>query len=966
MSHTIDYKKTVLTPKTGFPMKADLVQREPAWQKRWNEMDLYGRIRKARQGRPRFLLHDGPPYANGDIHLGTLLNKVLKDIVVRLRTMEGYDSPYVPGWDCHGLPIEQRLLDELGKDKASQMSRLEIRKRCAAYAEKYMKVQSKQFQRLGVLGKWDKPYSTMWPGYEAEVLRSLGDLVGLGLVTRQLKTVPWCPECQAVPAETELDYIDAVGPSVYVNFPLTPESFAQFEQVFGWKASAQNPPCLMIWTTTPWTLVANLAIAVGPAVEYRAVRYRQNGREGVAIIADGLVSRVMQTGKAEAVETSRSVTGEALKGLHYRHVFVDRINPVVLVNYIRLEDGTGLVHTAPGHGEEDYITGRKEGLDIYCPVLPDGAYDDTVPDFLKGRRVPDVDPVVTERLARDGWLFQGGQVSHSYPNCGRSKTPIVFRATEQWFVLVDKELPGKGKTLRQLATEWVGKSKWVPEWGENRILGMLQSRPDWCISRQRAWGLPIPALYNEKGDLLLTAESVHRVAAHVARKGSDSWYTDDPKEILGADFPLPPGFAWETLRKETDILDVWFDAGNSWRAVCQVGGLGYPADMYLEGSDQHRGWFQLSLLPAVAITGQAPFRTVLTHGYVVDEQGRKMSKSAGNYVVATDAVAQYGADVLRLWVSSVNYQDDVRASDSLIAHLQDAYRKVRNTLRFLLGATNDFDPAKHAVPADGPSLDRWARMELHKVIRDVRECYDAYDFYKVFRRVHDFCAVELSSVYFSAIKDRLYCDLADSPRRRRSQTVLHETAGTLVRLIAPILVHTADEAWEFLAHKPEAVESVHLAHLPEVDPAAFDEAVEKDFEVLLALRDKGMQELERLKVEANLSNALDAAAVYIVPAELKPVLDRYDDELEDLLGAGWHEVRVEGHQAGVRGEGPGAGTPARTASVAGEPRVEIVDLRGKYERCARSWKRRPDVGSDPQFPDLSARDAAVIRQLTGK
>ncbi len=872
--------------------------------------------------------------------MGHLINKVLKDIVVRFRTMQDYDSPYVPGWDCHGLPIEHKVLDELGKDKAASLNTLQIRKRCGSYAEKYMKVQSRQFQRLGVYGEWDNPYSTMDPGYESEVIRTLAELADLGLVSRQLKTVPWCPDCQTALAEAELEYVDATGPSIYVNFPVAEESFGEFEKAFGVTPDAANPPCLMIWTTTPWTLVANLAIAGGPDVEYRAVRYTQDGKQRVTVIADALIEQVMTAGKAEVVETSEMVKGQALKALKYRHVFVDRTSPVVMVNYVRLEDGTGLVHTAPGHGEEDYVTGRKEGLDIYCPVREDGSYDDTVPEFLKGHRVPDVDPIVTNRLSSDGWLYAGGSMIHSYPNCWRSRTPIVFRATEQWFVSVDAEIPGRGHTLRNLAMQWVDKTHWVPDWGENRIKGMLESRPDWCISRQRAWGLPIPAFYNDKSEVLFGGDVVRRVADHFAKKGADSWYTDSPKDLLGEDFALPEGFTWDNLRKENDILDVWFESGNSWRAVCKARGLGYPVDLYLEGSDQHRGWFQLSLLPAAAVTGEAPFRTVLTHGFVVDDQGRKMSKSAGNYVSATDAVDSYGADVMRLWVASVDYQNDVRVSNAMVAQLQDAYRKVRNTLRFLLGAISDFDPVADAVAADEPSLDRWARMELHKVIRDVTESYDQYAFYRVFRRIHDFCAVELSSVYFSAIKDRLYCDAQDSPRRRRTQTVLHEMATALIRLVAPILVHTAEEAWEFLASKPEDVDSVHLAHLPAVDETAFDQQVASDFALLLDLRDKGMQQLERLRAEGKL-NPLDAAAVYIVPAQHKPVLDRYEDELADLMGAGWYEVRVE--------EGDG--------------RVEIVDLRDKYPRCSRSWKRRPDVGSDPDYPDLSARDAAVIREL---
>jgi len=941
MAETIDYKKTVLIPKTDFPMRANLVQREPQIQQRWREMQLYQKIRESRKGCPRFILHDGPPYANGDIHMGHLINKVLKDIVVRLRTMQGYDAPYVPGWDCHGLPIEHKVLDELGPQRAAQMDKNDIRRRCHDYAAHYMKVQSEQFQRLGVIGQWDRPYYTMDPAYEAEVIRSLADLVEAGLVYRELKTVAWCPECRTALAEAELEYEDIPGPSIYVDFPLTEESLSEFERLFGWKADASDPPCMMIWTTTPWTLVANMAIAVGAEFEYQAVRYEKQGRVRTSIIASRLIEQVMQAGGGRVLETSRAVTGKDLTPLRYRHVFVDRTCPVVLADYVRLEDGTGLVHTAPGHGEEDYLTGRREGLEIYCPVREDGSYDDTVPDFLKGGRVPDVDETVIRKLAQDGWLFQAHEVTHSYPHCWRSKTPIVFRAAEQWFIAVDKPIPGIGKTLRQLALEWVDKVSWIPAWGKNRIRGMLESRPDWCISRQRVWGLPIPAFYNDKGQILLSAEAMRRVADHFARKGSDSWYTDGPKEILGEDFPLPEGFNWENIRKETDILDVWFESGNSWRAVCKATGLGYPADLYLEGSDQHRGWFQLSLLPALACTGKPPFKTVLTHGFVVDEQGYKMSKSAGNYVSATDAVNRYGADVLRLWVSSVDYQNDIRTSETLISHLQDAYRKVRNTLRFLLGATHDFNPEADSVPVEGPCIDKWARLELHKMIRDVLQYYENYEFYRVFRRIHDFCAVQMSSIYFSALKDRLYCDLPESRRRRRAQTVLHEMACALVRLIAPILVHTAEETWGYLRHKPEQTESVHMAHFPQIDPAAIDEETEKDFEVLLQWREEALRKLEHLKTASDLANPLDAAVILTVPPELEPLARRYEDDLEDLIGVGWHEIRV----------------------AAGKARVEIEDLRSKYPRCARCWKRRPDVGSDSDFPDLSARDAAVVRAL---
>ena len=941
------YKDTILTPRTEFPMRANLKVREPTQQQAWAEGDIYGRIRAAREGRPRFLLHDGPPYANGDIHMGHLLNKVLKDIVVKSRSMAGFDCSYLPGWDCHGLPIEQKVLDELGAE-AAHLSPMEIRKRCAEYANHYVGVQAEQFQRLSIFGEFDRPYLTMSPAYEREVIGVFADLVAAGLVYKQLKTVAWSVGCQTALADAELEYQDVEGPSIHVNFPVATESVGAFAAHFG-EVPAGATATLMIWTTTPWTLQANMAIAVHPDLEYVAVRYARDGREWVSVVADVLVDRVMAAGGIGDFERLGTARGATLTDLTYRHVWLDKTLRVVTADYVTTEEGTGLVHTAPGHGAEDYITGVREGIEIYCPVTDEGRYDPSVPDWLDGLHVYDADQAVLDRLVADGWMFAAGTLVHSYPHCWRSKTPVVFRATEQWFVAVDRPFAVRGdapRSLRQRALDACrpgadGAIAFMPDWGRNRLIGMLESRPDWCIRRQRAWGLPIPVFYNPAGEPLMTPQTVRRVADYFGQHGSDRWFTDSPADILG-DLPLPDGFDAETLRKETDILDVWFESGSSWRAVCQARELGFPVDLYLEGSDQHRGWFQLSLLPGLGAEGRPPFEAVLTHGFVVDEHGYKMSKSAGNVVSATEAVDRYGADVMRLWVASVDYQGDIKTSYNLIASLQDAYRKVRNTIRFALGAIADFDPSRHRVAVDG-GIDAWARMELHRLIGEVRRYYDTYAFYRIFRIMHDFCAVEMSSVYFTAIKDRLYCDAADSPRRRRTQTVLWELAAALIRLIAPILPHTADEAWSHLAARPEDVDSVHLAHLPEPDPDAGSAELAARWERLLALRQLGMMELDRVKTQQGLKNPLDAEVVYVVPAADKELLAEFDDELADLLGAGCHRVRIED----------------------GKPRVEVVDARDTYPRCARSWKRRPDVGSDPAWGDLSARDAAVMRGLRG-
>ena len=955
------YKETVLTPKTDFPMRAGLVRNEPKMQTRWAEQNIYQQIRDARKGRPVWVLHDGPPYANGDIHMGHVLNKVLKDMVVKLKTMEGYDAPYLPGWDCHGLPIEHQVMRELGEEKREKrkeereegqgkrdMSAVEVRKLCRRHAEKFIELQTKQFQRLGVFGQFDKPYLTMSPQYEADTLEVFAKLVEQDLVYRQLKPVHWCIECGTALAEAELEYQERTDTSIFVNFPVTDDTRAKL----GDQLSAISDQLsairisFLIWTTTPWTLPANMAIAVHPDFDYQLVSYSLAGKPQVSVIAEALVDTVMQAGGVTDFQRLHSLKGKDLVGCSYTHAFIDRVCPILAADYVTLKDekgsptGTGLVHTAPGHGAEDYHTGRQNNLETYSPVQDDGTFDDTVPDWIRGKSVWEGNKIICDHLVDGGRLFHQHPFVHSYPHCWRSKTPTVFRCTEQWFVNVDQQLPATDKSLREMAQEAVKSTRWIPEWGQARIEGMLASRPDWCLSRQRVWGLPIPAFFDKDGNAVISPQIVRAVADHFREHGSDSWFFDSPEKILG-DCPLPDGLKAADLTGEKDIFDVWFESGSSWAAVCQAQGWDVPVDLYLEGSDQHRGWFQLSLLPALGAKQVAPFKAVLTHGFIVDEHGRKMSKSAGNVVDPQKELEKYGADVMRLWVASIDYQNDVRCSEALISSLQDEYRKVRNTIRFLLGAIHNFDPLQDSVDVDQNSIDAWARLRLNQLARDAGKLFDEFAFYKVFKRIHEFCNMDMSQIYFGALKDRLYCDPAGSRRRRRSQTVLHEIADHVIRLIAPILVHTAEEAWGYLPAKSEPVDSVHQAHFPNADPKTFIKQVEEDWAFILKLRDDAMLQLDTLKRQDGMTNPLDAQAIYHVSEAQEQMLLRYDDDPADVLGVGSY----------------------KTTRTHDEPRVVIHDVRGEFEKCARSWKRRPDVGSDPNYPDLSKRDARVMEQL---
>jgi isoleucyl-tRNA synthetase len=943
------YRDTLNLPKTGFSMKANLVQREPQLRKEWAKKDIYSQIRQAGKGRQLYILHDGPPYANGDIHMGHVINKVLKDFVVKYKTMTGFDAPYVPGWDCHGLPIESKVVGELG-DKMKGKSKPDIRRECMKYASKYVKVQSKQFQELGIFGDFANPYLTFKPQYEAGIMEVFAELVAKGLVYKQLKPIHWSVGCETALAEAELEYKDIESPSIFVNFPVAAESIARLIELglVEQNQAEGSKICFMIWTTTPWTLAANLAVAVHPRLDYTSISYEKDGMKFVSIVVSDRVEAVVAAGGLEDGKykvSEKAVKGGELEELRYVHPFVEK-NPtaedaymVICSEFVTTEDGTGLVHIAPGHGIEDYIEGQKHGLETYSPVLDDGCYDETVPKHLQGKSVLEVDTVVNNDLREKGWLFAQGEITHSYPHCWRSKMPVIFRATEQWFISVDKELPGLGRSLRDLSLGSVKDVTWIPAWGQKRIEGMLESRPDWCISRQRSWGLPIPVFVNSNGQTLLTKESVLAVAEYVGKKGSDSWFIDSPREILGEDFKLPEGFSFDDLEKEENIFDVWFEAGCSWYCVADKAGWPVPVDLYLEGSDQHRGWFQLSLLPALGSKGHAPFKSVLTHGFTVDEKGMKQSKSLGNYVNAQEEVAKYGSDILRLWVASVNYQEDVRCNDELIGRTQDAYRKIRNTLRYLFGNIDDFNPKEHTVPYDDMcEIDRWAMQQMQNLIINVTEAYDNFIFHRVFSLIYNFCTVEMSSIYMDVLKDRMYCERRDGQLRRSGQTAMYTILDRLVRMLTPILVHTSEEAWAAMKYKSQDLESVHLAEMPKPDDKIDWQKDEVRWSKITSLRDEVLRVLEALRQDKKIaSNQQASVTINCSDENLLSALKNFGlDQFAALCIAS--EVKLE--QA--------------------DGQTTVTAKKSSHRKCQRCWNYWPSVGSDEKYFDLCKRCVDVV------
>ncbi len=913
-----DYKNSMNLPQTEFPMRANLAQREPGWLAKWDELDIYRRSLEVREGGPTFILHDGPPYANGHIHMGTAYNKVLKDLIVKYKSMRGYVAPYVPGWDCHGQPIEHQVEKNLGPEKMKTISQAHLRADCRKYALKFVDVQREEFKRLGVRGDWDDPYLTLKPEYEAGNVRIFKKMYLDGSIHKGAKPIHWCIRCHTALAEAEIEYSDETSNSIYVAF--------RFTQATPW--DAEGDVSVLIWTTTPWTLPANVAVTLAEDADYVGVKLT-DGR--VLVMAEELVETVAEVAGWQGHEVvGPRVKGAELSGLTYAQPIHDGVEGVIITgSHVELSTGTGAVHTAPGHGEEDYLVGRKFGLPMPMPVLDDGTFDAGGGPFA-GLSVREANPVIIEWLGERGTLIAATKISHSYPHCWRCKQPVIFRATEQWFVSMEKT------GLRDNAMKAIGEVKWVPGWSVNRISAMVGDRPDWCISRQRAWGVPIPTFTCVKcGETVATEETFDAVIALFETEGADAWFTKAPSEYL------PQGTACgrcggTELKPEDDIVDVWWESGVSHTSVLEArDDLRRPADLYLEGSDQHRGWFQSSLLTSVGAYGVAPFDMVLTHGFIVDGDGRKMSKSLGNVISPLDIIKKSGADIIRLWVASADYGQDVNVSDEILDRTSEAYRRMRNTFRFLLSNLYDYDASATVQWVDMPELDRYALVHLADVLERVTKNYDEWRFHMVYRTLFDYVG-ELSAVYLDVLKDRLYADAADSVSRRSAQTVLATILGVLVRVLAPILSFTAEEVWEFMPEALRDAESVHLSDWPTVELPAEDAAALRDaFATVLAVREVVTKSLEDARAEKVIGKSQEARVVVGVPAAELAVLEaRTPVALAELFIVS--EVEL---------------VPADEVSVTVEP--------AQGEKCPRCWNYRT-IGVDAAHPEVCARCADAL------
>ncbi|MEE8448488.1 MAG: isoleucine--tRNA ligase [Thermodesulfobacteriota bacterium] len=921
----MDYRETLNLPRTSFPMRANLVSREPDSLRIWEEQGIYHNIQQSRAGQPRFILHDGPPYANGHIHLGTALNKILKDFIIKSKTMAGYLCPFVPGWDCHGLPIEHQVEKEL-RGKRFRLSKTEIRKLCRQYAERFISIQREEFKRLGVFGHWEAPYLTMDHQYEAAILREFGRFVDAGHLYRAKKPVHWCARCQTALAEAEVEYSEIDSPSIYVKFPATGE----IPGLAGEKVS------MVIWTTTPWTLPANLALALHPEYPYLAVKARGE----VLIMAEGRVREVTQALGLEDYRVVKSFAAAELKGREFAHPFLNRKSKVVSGWFVTLESGTGIVHIAPGHGQEDYELGMTEGLELLSPVDDSGHFVPEV-EFFGGLQVFAANEPIIEKLAQAGALLKSETIVHSYPHCWRCRNPVVLRATTQWFFSLE------AKQLRARALDWIGKLIWIPPWGRDRIQGMVEHRSDWCVSRQRAWGVPIAVFHCLAcGEVLAKKELIDWVADLFAQDGTDVWFDREPAELLPPGTTCPSCGADE-FKKELDTLDVWFDSGVSFAGVLEKRDcLSFPADLYLEGSDQHRGWFQSSLLAALATRDRPPFKAVLTHGFVVDGKGRKMSKSMGNVMAPEKVIKRYGAEILRLWVAAEDYREDIKISEEILSRLTEAYRRIRNTCRFLLGNLYDFDPGADAVDYEQlEEVDRWILHRLNQVVTKVKESYDQFLFHPVFHTIHNFCAVDLSSLYLDILKDRLYTHAPASASRRSAQTALYHLVEALVRMVAPILSFTAEEVWQHMSATPSREKSVHLATFPEVVESWADPGLAEKWERLLKIRSQASRALEVARQEKLIGNSLEARVVLYCSGELASFVKKSQDMLPTLFIVS--QVEVLPVSQGPREE---VVTEAREL-----PGLTVAVARARGEKCQRCWNYSDTVGSQVGHPQICQR-----------
>ena len=925
-----DYGKTLNLPKTSFQMRANLPTKEPNILKKWDDEKIYEKGLK--KGSRTFILHDGPPYANGGIHIGHALNKILKDIILKYKRLSGYTVPYVPGWDTHGLPIELKVSEELG-EKMKEMSPLEIREKCTNYAKKWVEIQKEGFQRLGILGEWDNPYLTLNPEYEAKQLEVFGELYENGYIFKGLKPIYWSPVTETALAEAEIEYKNHVSPSIYVKMEANKDIMDKLEMT--------EPLYLVIWTTTPWTLPANTGIALNGEFEYGIYKTEK----GNLILAKVLADRAFNDMGIKEVELVKEFLGADLENLTYKHPFLERIGKVVLGTHVTAEAGTGVVHTAPGHGQDDYVVGVRYGLPIISPINNKGVLTEEAGQFA-GLFYKKANKVIAEYLTGTGHLLSYKEFEHSYPHDWRSKTPVIFRATEQWFIRCE------GSDLREKALKVLDDVKFVPEWGRNRIGSMLETRPDWCISRQRTWGVPIPVFYNEAtGKEIFEREILDRVIEIVKKEGSAAWVKYSAEELIGEELLEKYNLKGIELRKETNIMDVWFDSGVSHRSVLETReGLRRPADLYLEGSDQHRGWFQTSLLTSVGSTGDAPFKMLLTHGFVNDGEGKKMSKSVGNVVAPQDVIKVYGADILRLWCASVDYREDVKISDNILKQMAEAYRRVRNTARYILGNSADFNPATDAVAyEDLMEIDKWALNKLERLKRVVTESYEKYEFYNLFQEIHYFSGIDMSAFYLDIIKDRLYAEKADSKERRAAQTVMSEVLVTLTKMVAPILSFTAEEIWETLPESLKDSESVLLTDWYVNNDQYINDELDTKWEEIVKLRKDVNKTLELARQGENkiIGNSLDAKVILAADnAELAKFLKDNKEVLEEVFIVSQLVIVDEKDDSFVKGE----------EQEALFVKVEHAD----GEKCERCWKYSTELGTNPEHPTVCPRCTSAL------
>ncbi|MFD0825262.1 isoleucine--tRNA ligase [Neobacillus sp. M.A.Huq-85] len=917
----MDYKDTLLMPKTEFPMRGNLPQREPDIQAKWEEIDIYAKVQERTKGRPMFVLHDGPPYANGDIHMGHALNKILKDFIVRYKSASGFQAPYVPGWDTHGLPIEQALTNKGVKRK--EMTVAEFRKLCTEYALQQIDNQRTQFKRLGVRGDWENPYITLKPEYEAQQIKVFGEMAKKGYIYKGLKPVYWSPSSESALAEAEIEYQDKRSASIYVGF-----------KVKDGKGVLDTDTQIVIWTTTPWTIPANLGISVHPDLTYVVVT--ANGNK--YLVAEALLEAVTKEIGWEETVVVQKLKGTELENIIAAHPLYGRDSLVMLGEHVTTDAGTGCVHTAPGHGEDDFYVGQKYGLEVLCPVDDKGHMTNEAPGF-EGLFYDQANKPIAEALEKEGALLKLSFITHSYPHDWRTKKPVIFRATAQWFASI--------KDFRNELLEAVKETKWVPAWGETRLFNMVRDRGDWCISRQRVWGVPIPVFYAENGEEIITDETINHVSELFRQFGSNVWFEREAKELLPEGF-THPGSPNGTFTKETDIMDVWFDSGSSHQAVLlEREDLVRPADLYLEGSDQYRGWFNSSLSTAVAVTGKAPYKGVLSHGFALDGEGRKMSKSLGNTVLPSKVMNQLGADILRLWVASVDYQADVRVSDAILKQVAEVYRKIRNTFRFLLGNLADFNPASDKVAFENlREVDQFMLVKLNKLIKNVRNAYENYEFSGIYHAVNNFCTLDLSAFYLDFAKDVLYIEAKDNHERRAIQTVLYESLVALTKLVSPILSHTADEVWKFIPDVKE--ESVQLTDLPEYVDYANAKDLEEKWSAFMNLRDDVLKALEEARNEKVIGKSLTAKVTLYVNDKTKALLDSIQENLQQLFIVSGFEV------AGSMKDAPENALKLDNAA--------IVVTKAEGETCERCWVVSKEVGQDPEHKTLCPRCAEVVKE----